>query len=318
MDLLLNAQENFFLKWIIRLCPGGSLLPRGVLCIPAFPLQLSPHPAPPTWNMVLPPNLHDTPWSTYKLLYHPWPALPDGVSLHVNVFPFLPLLLMLVTSAHPALSDMPGGACDQEADCVSVTGLVIQPWWQPSSSRGALSHLKISFSGGRPECACHAAPVLMLTETWACLGHQPWRSWKCHTFQDLSSFPGFGLCSCCSRLSSALHSSQSSATQGPLNSCMDLWLPAFGHSVTPAEMFSQSSTDSPTFHPSFKPQFQFYFLCKSFPMHATHRGLTFLEPHGTCCPSHVEFSTFSFYLIIYFPLLHFHLAFLVVMVCFHS
>lgn len=106
MDLLLNAQENFFLKWIVRLRPGGPLLPRGVLCIPAFPLQLSR--PPPTWNMVLPPNLHDTPWSTYRLLYHPWPALPDGVSFHVTLFPFLPLLLMLVTSAHPALSDMSG------------------------------------------------------------------------------------------------------------------------------------------------------------------------------------------------------------------
>lgn len=101
---------------------------------------------------------------------------------------------------------------------------------------------------------------------------------------------------------------------------MHLRLPTFGrcHSSWNVLPNFYVLTHIPSSLP-FKPQSQFYFLCKSFPTHATHRGLTFLEPHHACCLSHVEFSKFSFArLLVYFPLLHFHLAFLVVMVYFHS
>lgn len=39
------------------------------------------------------------------------------------------------------------------------------------------------FKGGRPGCAGHTATVLMPIETWACLGHKPRQSCRCHTFQ---------------------------------------------------------------------------------------------------------------------------------------
>lgn len=108
--------------------------------------------------------------------------------------------------------------------------------------------------------------------------------------------PGFGLSNCCSRLASTFGSSQMSPTQW----CFEqprAPLPPFGHIVTLAEMCSPTSTDIPIFRPPCKLWFQCYFLWKSFLIRASHRGLTALKPHWTCCLPHVEFSRLSFCLI---------------------
>ena len=276
-----------------------SLLP-DVLCIPCFspPAHL---PTPPTWNgssstsswhllIHLKVSIPSLPWSPV------WSIFPDESLFHFYVYNSC----LWQMSAHSALSDMPGSwtACDQQADCMSAT-------WQigVTSPDGSLPAARMNF------------------HIWSC-SFQKWKAWlsqpccpssNAHrnlglpgpstlTVRTMPHIPGpvifAWLWIMRLLLKAGLHSSQASLTQGPLNSCMCLCLPAVGHSVTAAERSSQSSTDSPTPHPPIKPQFQFYVLCKSFPRHATHRGLTFLEPQGICSLSHVEFSTFSFCLII--------------------
>ena len=273
-----------------------------MFCVsPAFPLQLS-LPTPPTWNgssstsswhllIHLKVTIPSLPWSPI------WSIFPDEV-----LFPFLHRQFVLVTDA-----------------------CTLCPWWHAwlpglPVIRRLTACLPLDRSGWpSPDGSLPAAR--MNFHIWSC-SFQKWKAWLSHpcrpssnahrnlglpgpstlTVRKMPHIPGpvvfAWLWIMQSLLKAGLHSSQTSLTQGPLNSCMCLCLPAVGHSVTAAERSSQSSTDSPTSHPPFKPQVPFYVFCKSFPMHATHRGLSLLEPQGICSLSHVEFSTFSFCLII--------------------
>lgn len=186
----------------------------------------------------------------------------------------------------------PRAASDQEADCMSATWQiwVTQPWWQQLA--WTFTFEAVVFKSGRRGWATHAALVLMLIETWACLGHQSWQSGKCHTFQGLSSLPGFGLCNRCWRLA---------FTQAKPVLLKVLWTAACVSASPLSVTMSLQLKDPPNLlqtHPlpilPSRPNSSF----TSFPMHATHRGLTLLEPQGICSLSHVEFSTFSFCLII--------------------
>lgn len=139
--------------------------------------------------------------------------------------------------------------------CIMWQFWEIQPQGQPSSRWDELSHSKISFREWKarlcPRC-CHRSharrnlgspkPCTLTAITTA-------------RIPRLVIFPDFGLCSCSSRLASTLHSGLTSPIHGPLNSHMHLRLPPFGHIVTLAEMFSQTSPYSPILPPPFKPQF---------------------------------------------------------------
>lgn len=183
-----------------------------------LPLQFSyaPPPTPTAWN-------GSSSKSAWHSLIHlrgiilslacppKWRVFPDK-----SLFPFSHLQLMLVTSEYPALSDTPGHWSYMWSGgwlCVChVTDLGVLTLGSLPTVRMNFRIWRSVFKGGRRGCSSRAATILMLIETWACLGHQPQQSWKCHTFQGLSSCPGFGLCNFCLRLTSALHTSQTSPT----------------------------------------------------------------------------------------------------------
>ena len=99
-----------------------------------------------------------------------------------------------------------------------------------------------------------------------------------------------------SLLEAGLHSSQISLTQGPLNSCM--CLASLLSATVSLQLNGPLQTHPLPILPSSPNSSFMSFVLMPFPMHATHRGLTFLKPQGICSLSHVEFSTFSFCLII--------------------